>query len=76
MNKHFTQPTTNTQLQAAALFRLAKTQKRLSWIYRNWAIEAAQEGKAAAYTKYRDEAKRLWREAKYHLAWTRRLTNG
>lgn len=77
MNRHFTPLLTTEQREGLAFFSLARTQKRLSWVYRNWAIEAANEGKTASYIKYRDEAKRLWREAKDHIEIARRrLSNG
>lgn len=50
-----------------AFAHLALQQRRNSWTYRNWAIEARRDGKMAEYLKWRDKAKRAWRDAKANL---------
>lgn len=64
-------PVTISAQNAKAFFSLALTQKRLSWRYRKWALEAADAGNLDAYRRDRDEAKKLWRGAKESLSWAR-----
>ena len=58
--------------ERAALRSLALTEKRLSWRYRRWALEAEADGNNAAFLRWAAEARRLWREAKSHLEHARR----
>jgi hypothetical protein len=53
--------------ERAAFIRLAQTQRRISWQYRNWALEARATGKPDDYKRYAAEARRLWRDARQHL---------
>jgi hypothetical protein len=58
----------------AEMFRaftsLALTQRRISWVYRKWAVEpGANETRRDTYAS---EARRLWREAKGHIEIARR----
>lgn len=55
-----------------AFISLALTQRRLSWVYRKWALESEAEGNLDAYRRYAREARRLWRDAREHLAIARR----
>lgn len=66
-----TRPVGNLARQASAFFSLALTQKRLSWRYRRWALEAADVGKLDAYRRDIAEARKLWRAAKDSLSWAR-----
>jgi hypothetical protein len=50
-----------------ALVSLALTQRRLSWRYRNWALEDEARGNLIAYRKNAAEARRLWRDARQHI---------
>lgn len=59
-----------------AFVSLAMTQRRLSWKYRNWALEDEARGDLNAYRKHAAEARRLWRDALWHLDYARNLTNG
>lgn len=56
------------------LVSLALTQRRLSWRYRKWALEDEARGDREAYLKHAAEARRLWREALWHLDYARNIT--
>ena len=62
------------QTERAALLSLAKTQRRLSWTYRKWALEDEARGDRTAFTRNAAEARRLWRNAQWHLEYARNLT--
>lgn len=53
--------------ERAAFIRLALTQRRESWRYRNWAITARAAGNQVDFQIYAAEARRLWRDAKWHI---------
>lgn len=55
------------QTERAALLSLAKTQRRLSWTYRKWALEDEARGDRRAFTRNAAEARRLWRAARQHI---------
>jgi hypothetical protein len=57
-----------------AFVSLAMTQRRLSWKYRRWALEDEARGDLDAYRKHAAEARRLWRNAQWHLEYARNLT--
>lgn len=57
------------------LVSLALTQRRLSWRYRKWALEDEARGDRKAYLKNAAEARRLWREALWHLDYARSKTH-
>jgi hypothetical protein len=59
-----------------AFVSLAMTQRRLSWKYRRWALEDEARGDHDAYRKHAAEARRLWRNAQWHLEYARNITNG
>jgi len=50
-----------------AFASLALMQRRLSWVARHRAVEAETEAKLDDYRHFAKEARRLWREAIYHL---------
>jgi hypothetical protein len=50
-----------------AYLSLSQAQRRLSHRYRGWAAEAEKAGDLADYANCMLRAKRLWREAKWHL---------
>lgn len=58
--------------ERAAFLSLAKTQKRLSWTYYRWALEAERVGRLVDYRRYRDESDRLRRDAHQHIEHARR----
>lgn len=58
--------------ERAAFISLARTQHRISWQYRNWALEARATGKPDDFKRYAAEARRLWRDAKTHIELARR----
>jgi hypothetical protein len=62
------------QAERRGLISLALTQRRLSWSYRKWALEDEARGNHAAYLKHAAEARRLWRDARWHLDYARNLT--
>lgn len=62
------------QAQRDAFVSLALTQRRLSWRYRNWALEDQARGDRKAFLKHAAEARRLWREALWHLDYARNIT--
>ena len=64
-------PSTQWARNAEAFFHLALTQRRLAHRYRRWALEDEAAGRLVAYRHYRDEAKRLLRDAKGHLSLAR-----
>ena len=53
--------------ERAAFLSLARTQHRLSWVYRKWALEARALGKSEDFTRYAAEARRLWEATKFHI---------
>lgn len=57
------------------LVSLALTQRRLSWSYRKWALEDEARGDRKAYLKHAAEARRLWRDALWHLDYARSKIN-
>lgn len=57
--------------ERAAFLSLARTQHRLSWTYRKWALEARALGKTEDFTRYAAEARRLWRDCKEHISYAR-----
>lgn len=57
--------------ERVAFIRLALTQRRESWRYRNWAIEARAAGNTLDYHRHAATARRLWRDAKTHLSFAR-----
>lgn len=57
--------------ERAAFIRLALTQRRESWRYRNWAITARAAGNPVDFHLYAAEARRLWRDAKEYLSYAR-----
>jgi len=67
---------TVVQMNRAAVVSLALTQRRLSWQYRKWAVEDEARGNLNAYRRHAAEARRLWREALWHLDYARNLING
>jgi hypothetical protein len=58
--------------ERAAFLSLAKTQKRLSWTYYKWALEAELAGNLVDYRRYRATSDRYRREARDHLEIARR----
>jgi hypothetical protein len=50
-----------------AFAKLARTQRRLSWVARRRAIEAEERANLDDYRHFRAEARRLWRAAWWHL---------
>lgn len=58
--------------ERAAFLSLAKSQKRLSWTYYRWALEAARVGRLVDYHRYRDESDRLRKDARNHIELARR----
>jgi hypothetical protein len=62
------------RVERNAFVSLAMTQRRLSWGYRKWALEDEARGDRKAYLKHAAEARRLWREALWHLDYARNLT--
>jgi len=60
--------------QRDAFVSLAKTQRRISWQYRKWALEDQARGDRKAFLKHAAEARRLWREARWHLDYARNIT--
>lgn len=53
-----------------AFTSLALTQRRISWVYRKWAVEPGVNNQSR--NRYASEARRLWREAKWHIETARR----
>lgn len=53
--------------QASAYFSLSQTQRRLAHRYRHDALRYEAEGNHRNYTSCMFEARRLWRDAKWHL---------
>lgn len=62
------------QQNRAAFLSLALTQRRLSWRYRKWALEDEARGDRKAYLRHAAEARRLWRDALWHLEYARNIT--
>ena len=58
--------------ERAAFRSLALAQKRLSWIYYRWALEAEQAGNLADYRRYRERSDRYRKDAREHLEHARR----
>ena len=50
-----------------ALLSLARTQRRLSWRYRRWAVEDEAAGRLVLYRRNVEQARKLWRSAKWAL---------
>lgn len=67
---------TRRRNEGLAFLSLAKTQRRLAGEYRKWAREAEAAGKTEQFNKYAAEARRLWRDTKWHLQTARRYLNG
>ena len=63
------------QDQRDAFVSLALTQRRLSWRYRKWALDDEARGDRKAFLKHAAEARRLWREALWHLDYARNFPN-
>lgn len=63
------------QAQRDAFVSLALTQRRLSWRYRKWALDDQERGDRKAFLKHAAEARRLWREALWHLDYARNFRN-
>jgi hypothetical protein len=53
--------------ERAAFLSLAKTQKRLSWTYYRWAIEAERDGNLVDYRRYRATSDQMRRDAHAHI---------
>jgi hypothetical protein len=53
--------------ERAAFLSLAKTQKRLSWTYFKWALEAEHAGNLVDYRRYRATSDRYRRDAHAHI---------
>ncbi len=62
--------------EGKAFLSLAKKQRVISGQYRIWAREAEAEGNLDSYRRYKDEARRTFRAAKWHLAEARSRLNG
>lgn len=62
----------NARAMFDALFSLSQTQRRLAHRAKREALEAEQTNHFNRYAFMRRESDRLWREAKWHLAWARR----
>lgn len=60
--------------ERAAFRSLALTQRRESWRYRKWALEAKAEGNTEKFLRYAATARRLWRDAKEHISHARLRT--
>jgi hypothetical protein len=60
-------------LTRQALVSLSHTQRRLAHQAKAEALKWESAGNALNYRNMRQESDRLWRDAKYHLAWARRL---
>jgi hypothetical protein len=58
--------------ERAGLRSLALTQKRLSWTYYRWALEAERDGMLDDYRRYRATSDRYRTEARDHLNLARR----
>ncbi len=65
-------PRHNRQATAEALFHLSQAQRRLSHRSRVEAIEAELRGNYKRFAHYTKEARRLWRDAKWHFERARR----
>ncbi len=65
-------PRHNRQATAEALYNLSQTQRRLSHRARAEAIEAELSGNYKWFAYYAKEARRLWRDAKWHFEKARR----
>jgi hypothetical protein len=59
--------TTLRRQEQLAFARLALQQRRNSWAYRNWALEARRGGKIERFRFYAEKARRAWRDAKANL---------
>lgn len=64
------------QAERRGLISLAMTQRRLSWRYRKWALDDEARGDRKAFLKHAAEARRLWREAQWHIDFARNKTHG
>lgn len=62
-----TRPFKDDAADYLAFASLALTQRRLSWVARRRAWEAERESRLDDYRHFASEARRLWREAGYHL---------
>lgn len=60
--------------ERAAMISLARTQHRLSWVARKWALEDEARGDLKSYRQHAAEARRLWRAARWHLEYVRNRT--
>jgi len=67
---------TKRRNEGLAWFSLAKSQRRMAGEYRQWAREAEAAGNLGQFRKYAGEARRLFRDAKWHLQTARRYLNG
>jgi hypothetical protein len=56
-----------------AVFSLSQTQRRLAHRAKAEALKWERDGNTFNYNNLRQESDRLWRDAKFHLAWARRL---
>jgi hypothetical protein len=56
-----------------AMFSLSQTQRRLAHRAKAEALKWESQGHTFNYHNMRQESDRLWRDAKYHLAWARRI---
>lgn len=50
-----------------AFAKLALTERRLSWVSRHRALECEQDADLDGYRRWKADAKKLWRDARYHL---------
>ena len=65
-------PRQNRRLHGEALFSLSQSQRRLAHRVRREAIEAEVADNYRRYADSITEARRLWRDAKFYLAYARR----
>lgn len=64
---------TPTAAQRAALISLALTQRVLAGQHRIWAREAMAAGNDADFTRHAAEARRLFADARWHIARARMI---
>lgn len=64
---------TPTTAEYAALASLARTQRVLSGQHRIWAREAMAAGNDADFTRHAAEARRLFADARWHIARARMI---
>lgn len=64
---------TQYQRDSTAFLSLSQTQRRLAHRAKTEAMKWLSDGNTFNYHNLRQESDRLWRDAKYHLAWAKRL---